>query len=176
MNHIPTQQTLSSWPCILLMVACGTGGQQSQPDAGQPAQQQVRADAGTVDGGETDGGQTTMGPSFAQDVVPIFQSHCVRCHHNGAGFFDLRAQFAYASLTSVTPGISCAEDGVLVHLDVVAAGNPDQSLLWRKIADSALTTACGREMPPTGNGPLLTIAPAQAETIRQWIVDGALNN
>ena len=51
----------------------------------------------------------------------------------------------------------------------VNAGNPDTSYLIQKLEGSAAT---GQQMPPTG-GPL---AQAEIDVIRQWIVDGALDD
>ncbi len=100
-----------------------------------------------VNGG---GGGPTI--SFAFDIQPIFTQDCIRCH-GGAGGLSLDS---YSKV--IEGGISGA---------IVIPGNPDQSLLVRRLD--------GTE-PPTmpADGPPLT-AP-EIGRIRQWILEGALNN
>jgi hypothetical protein len=61
-------------------------------------------------------------------------------------------------------GSECASSG----MSLVVAGNPDMSLLYRKLVDPA---PCGSRMPPTGALPA-----ADLERIRAWIANGAADD
>jgi len=104
-----------------------------------------------IDGtGDAGGGGPTI--SFAFDIQPIFTTDCIRCH-GGAGGLSLDS---YAKV--LEGGISGA---------VVIPGNPDDSILVHRLDGT---------QPPTmpADGPPLT-AP-EIDRIRQWILEGALNN
>ena len=63
---------------------------------------------------------------------------------------------------------------------LVVPGQPEKSWLYRKIANTASTAGCvianpqnmdecnTAKMPPTGS-----LTPAELETVRKWIADGA---
>lgn len=88
---------------------------------------------------------------FARDVAPIFRQNCVSCHGpaqqlNGLRM-DRRSSVFKTGLRRVVPG--SAANSFLLH---------------------RLTgTEYGMQMPPTG-----PLKPAQIETIRQWIDQGAV--
>jgi hypothetical protein len=87
--------------------------------------------------------------TFERDVLPILNSHCLQCHGglHRKGELDLRT--ALAALHGGTSG------------RVVVAGDPNASLLWKKIAAD--------EMPKSP----IKVSAEQKEIIRRWIADGA---
>jgi hypothetical protein len=48
------------------------------------------------------------------------------------------------------------------------AGNPDMSLLYRKLTD---TPPCGSRMPPTG-----ALTTDEINRVQAWIANGAMDN
>lgn len=91
---------------------------------------------------------------FELDVLPIFREHCFRCHgskNQEAGFrLDWRAS-AFAEGDSGEP--------------IVAAGNPEDSLLLRRVADPDH----GDLMPLDGQ----PLSSSQIRILSRWIADGA---
>lgn len=142
---------------VLLLGGC--------PDGAGPG------DAGAQDAGAHDAGAGLV--SFQQDIVPIFQGHCLDCHFTGA-YLDLTPEHAGDSLFQ-PPQNTCFENGTTVARPRVDPGEPDNSLLWIKIADLDFSLECGREMPlGQPEGPLLQGAPDEAQRIYDWIVQGAV--
>jgi mono/diheme cytochrome c family protein len=90
--------------------------------------------------------------SFANDVNPILQSRCARCH----GIDRIEAELVMLSYAELMAG---GESG-----PVIIAGDVENSYL----AEMILT----QKMPK--RGPKLT--PIQTQTIIDWISQGALNN
>jgi mono/diheme cytochrome c family protein len=89
-------------------------------------------------------------PSFAEDVRPLFQAKCVRCH----GGKTRKADLDLRTLPAVLEG---GESG-----PAVVPGKPDDSPLYEKVHSGA--------MPP---GKKDRLSAAEVETIRRWIVGGA---
>ena len=89
-------------------------------------------------------------PTYADDVRPLLQAKCVRCH----GAKTHKAELDLTSPAGIAKG---GESGV-----VIVAGNPDKSRLYELVHSG--------EMPP-GKKDQLTAA--EVETIRRWIVGGA---
>jgi hypothetical protein len=96
------------------------------------------------------------------------------CHGGTVGNLTMNDKMAtYTALVGVSAmGMNlnqmpphCADSGMMR----VVAGNPDMSLLMKKIEG---TQTCGTAMPP--NPPLLTAA--QQMQIRMWIANGAMND
>lgn len=90
------------------------------------------------------------------DVRAIFQARCVRCHgaEEQRGGLDLRTVESRLSGGKSGPGL--------------VPGNPEESLIYRKIADG--------QMPPAKLAKLLAIelvTSGEQERIRQWISAGA---
>jgi hypothetical protein len=83
--------------------------------------------------------------SFSQDILPIFQEIAGNCHGTSGGL----------SLESY--------EGVMA---VVVAGNPEDSLLWKRLNGEA-----GPIMPPTGK-----LSDDLLQLIYLWIQQGAKNN
>ena len=97
--------------------------------------------------------------SFNRDVRPILSEHCFSCHGPDPGSrkaglrLDLRTG---ATATLKSGGVA------------VVPGDLDASeLYWRLIAEDE-----GERMPPPGSGKRLD--PAQVETLRRWIAQGAV--
>ncbi len=98
--------------------------------------------------------------SFALDVLPILESHCVKCHQPGgpgheASGLDLRS---YASLMAGTK-----------HGKIIVPGDP--------LTSNLLVMIEGRADPsirmPHHERPLLK---QQIEIIREWVMQGAKGN
>jgi hypothetical protein len=101
-------------------------------------------------GGNGGGNGSTV--SFAFDILPLFVQDCIHCHGGAGGL----------SLESHAGVIAGGSSGA-----VVIAGDPNASLLVRRLD--------GRRLPVMPlDGPPLT-AP-EIDRIRQWILEGALNN
>ena len=88
-------------------------------------------------------------PQFERDIAPILKAKCIRCHggETRKGELDLR------TLGSLLKG---GESG-----RVVARGEPEESLLFRRIATG--------EMPP---GDTKRLTPDEVNLLRQWIATG----
>jgi mono/diheme cytochrome c family protein len=89
-------------------------------------------------------------PSFQDDIRPLFQAKCLRCHGGKARKRDL-------DLSAPAGVLRGSESG-----PVIVPGKPDESLLYEKVI--------GGEMPPGKKDPL---SKAEVETIRRWIAGGA---
>ncbi len=100
---------------------------------------------------------------FARDVQPIFQNCLTSACHEGA---DAAGSF------ELTPGRASEElltrrsrAGACAGQPLVVAGDPDDSVLWKRIGG----TACGASMPLGAT----LLAPAEVDVIRAWIAQGA---
>ncbi len=100
---------------------------------------------------------TPKSVSFTRDVRPILAENCFRCHgpDDKQRKADLRldleadAKHAMDGRAAVTPG------------------RPNESELWKRIT----STTDDERMPPPDSGQKIT--PAQIETLRSWIEQGA---
>lgn len=101
------------------------------------------------DDGGGNGGPTV---SFALDIQPVLTQDCTICH-GGAGGLSVDT---YAGL------MAGGNSG-----PVVVAGDPDQSLIIQRLEGTVTPT-----MPL--NAPPLTTP--EIDRIKQWILEGALNN
>ncbi len=90
--------------------------------------------------------------SFENDVLPIFQNSCTRCHGSSKAEEGLRLN----TNANVMLG---SEDG-----PVVIPGDPDGSLLLQVIIDGS--------MPKRGEA----LTPDEIEIIKAWILAGAQDN
>ena len=99
-----------------------------------------------------DGGGDEPTVSFALDIQPVLTQDCIICH-GGAGGLSVDN---YAGL--MAGGTSGP---------VVVAGDPGQSLIIDRLEGT---------VPPTMplNAPPLTTA--EIDRVKQWILEGALNN
>ena len=113
------------------------------------------ADAGARDGGvRTDAGAGVV--SFSNDVAPIFNAHCSGCHT-----WD-----SPVTLKKNATGGDCTGNPRIV------AGRTDAGVLLSKISG---TPICGATMPQ-GQSALIVTNPDDVDTIRRWILQGALDN
>ncbi len=90
--------------------------------------------------------------SFADEVMPILEQHCVECHSEENAELGLRLD---------------SYEGVMAGSDygtVVEVGDPDGSLLVDMIASG--------DMPEDGD----PVPADELEVIRTWISEGAENN
>src|SRR5262249_22493238 len=89
-------------------------------------------------------------PSFPDEIQPLLQAKCVRCHGEKAlkGDLDLRAEAGIRKGGETGP--------------VLVAGKPDESLLFEKVQTG--------KMPP---GKKDRLGEAEVELLRRWIAGGA---
>jgi len=106
----------------------------------------------------------TAVPRFASDIQPIF-TVCSGCH-GASGGMSLAAANAYNNLVNVRGNNASCNT-----LDRVEPGQPDNSLLVRKISG----TTCGGRMPASDPS-YFANDPGLITRIRSWILAGALNN
>jgi mono/diheme cytochrome c family protein len=116
--------------------------------------------------------------SFSVEIVPIFETHCTRCHAPGgigylgtggdaADGLDLTAGAAYAGLVGAATFQSPQEPPRWR----VLAGEPDSSYLVQKAVSDA--PKAGARMPLDGP-PFLS--DGEIERIERWIEEGAADN
>ncbi len=102
--------------------------------------------------------------SFSAQVQPIFTNRCVNagCHPGGGGPFSLAAGQSRGNMVNIQATSSCTSDRRVVPGDAAA------SVLYKKISG----TSCGDRMPRN----LPPLIASEADLIRDWINQGALNN
>jgi hypothetical protein len=130
---------------------------------------------GGMDVGQGGAPTVVANPTYAADIAPILEVNCAPCHTT-----DAAAGFNWSYDTLVTnSAITSPLAETCKYIDDsnrrVVPGDPDHSLLWIKLAlDQHQNSAngCGDHMPQEGSGHILTTA--QLDTIRRWIVQGAL--
>ena len=130
-----------------------SGGDESGGDESGEDESGGDESGGDESGGDESGGDESGddGVSFTGDVFPIFETGC-GCHvaSSPAGLAMPDAATAYANLVDVKA--TQAAD-----LNLVTAGDPEQSYLWHKLSDTqGSVSGSGGIMPPA----------------RQWSADG----
>lgn len=111
--------------------------------------------------------------SFSNDIQPIFDARCIRCHNPDLfrGTLDLTQGNAYAYLVGQPTSDGCMAE-VPDSVRVVPF-DPQSSMIWLKtLPDDG---RCGRPMP-LGTEGLGIIAPDEFALIEMWIAQGALDN
>ncbi len=106
--------------------------------------------------------------SLADDVQPIFDTHCSTCHFPGSSFasgleLDLRPGATHASAVNVAAE---TDD----QLKLIVPGDAQASLLFLKVL---------LDDPPAGQRmPLFSarLTEAELQVIEDWIADGAQDN
>src|SRR5262249_12210094 len=88
--------------------------------------------------------------TFEKHALPIFQTHCTKCH-------NLQKSTSGLDLTS----LEAAKKGGDKRWGVIP-GEPTSSMVWRMVS--------GGEMPPAGAG---VLSKKEKDTLQQWISDGA---
>lgn len=98
--------------------------------------------------------------SYKEDVLPIFQKRCAKCH---GGTNEEGEVVAEVSLIVIDHRrlMMGSEFG-----PVITAGDPEDSWLLEMIAEG--------DMPPEGEGD--KVPEEEIAVIRQWILEGAKNN
>lgn len=120
----------------------------------------------------TGGGESTAGPmlepTFANIQSEIFAKTC-SCHNAPAGGangnLSLQMDTAYANIF----GVKSSE---LATLDLVKAGEPDNSYLFLKVNGTFLEAGGSGLVMPIGS----MLPPDQLMLMEEWITAGALNN
>jgi len=129
-------------------------------------------------------------PSFADDVIPIFQTSCAlssKCHQSGGSAEEDLALGLPSSMTMDSDQIT-AVHAAIVNVDanradmkLVVPGDPAGSFLLAKCEYTDFTVCstvtcsakgCGGLMPASSN----KLDEADLNTLRAWIQDGAKNN
>jgi hypothetical protein len=126
--------------------------------------------AGSGAAGSGAAGATVVSLSYATDMMPIFKVKCTPCHITEAG--DAGLNFMTGGYTAA---LANAQTTACTLLDTtkkrVVPGNPDKSLIWIKISQTAaaLTNAkCMAPMPKSG-----TLTADEKTKIQTWIMGGA---
>src|SRR6266852_762064 len=91
-----------------------------------------------------------MRPTYQEDIRPLFETKCLRCHSGKSRKKDL-------DLSAPSGILKGSESG-----PVIVPGKPEESLLYEKVKTGA--------MPPTKKNRLSDV---EVETIRRWIAAGA---
>lgn len=108
--------------------------------------------AGCGGGGSDPDPPGSQAVSFALDVLPLFQQECTVCHGGAGGLF----------LDTYEGVIAGGDSGA-----IVVPGDPDASLLPQRL-DGSIPP----QMPLDGD----PLSGPEIEIIRQWILEGALDN
>ncbi len=110
--------------------------------------------------GETTTEETTAEevstPSFAADVLPVFQEHCTACHSADLGLGGWDASTYNEVMESGD------------HAPVVNPGDPEGSLLVQKLLG---TQTIGSPMPVPD-----LLPPEQVQVVVEWVLAGALDD
>lgn len=112
--------------------------------------------------------------SFASQIQPIFNTHCIRCHVLG-GFANqsgiplkLIEDQSYDLLVN-------KQSAQRAELTIVKPGDSANSLLYMKISQP--TPPVGRRMPWDSDRPGSTVvSEEEIELVRKWIDEGARRN
>ena len=123
-----------------------------------------------------DASVSTAPLTLAQDVQPILDKYCVRCHAYGAGDPHGEPHFtADESKLALERVSDCTHGGAPVAL--VSPGRPEASFLLFKLGAATDMNIsgdpCEQTMPLRGDDPLAVTDPDAVARIRQWILDGA---
>jgi len=111
--------------------------------------------------------------SFANDIQPIFDNRCTRCHNPDLlrGGLNLLPCSSYGNLVNQPTSPTCRMT-VPDSIRVVPC-DPSSSMLWLKTRPD--DGRCGGPMP-FGTQGLGVIAPDEFQLIETWILQGAQNN
>jgi hypothetical protein len=204
-------KALSLVLALLLATACSPSSHSQPADAGEDGLTQGNVDAGPIVGDgciayQSDASLESPTVSFANDVLPIFESECgigTFCHGGNTSMaVALRGVF----LGCVPNGGTCdaGDPGPLVYagligpnaskpeeescMPFVAPSDPSQSYLMHKMDNDLCTVDCCIATNPaagavsaTGCGGVMPylgmmLPVSQRDAIRRWIKQGAPNN
>ena len=112
--------------------------------------------------------------SFAAQIQPIFNTHCIRCHVNG-GFANqsgIPLKLVEGASYELLVNKQSAQQS---DLTLVIPGDSSNSLLYMKISQP--TPPVGRQMPwDSGQIGSTVVTEEEIELVRQWIDEGAQFN
>ena len=124
---------------------------------------------------------STSGPICPSSIQPtlssidrlLFKVTCTACHTPPVpqGLLDLSGD-AYAALVDV-PAQNVGASTPPLGLLRVKPGDPDNSLLWRKLVTAGVSPLYGSGMPQNAPG---TVCQAATDAVRTWIANGAPND
>ena len=160
-THLTTTVVCLLALLALLAQACSGGDSPATPDAG------TEHEASSLP-------QRTYAPTITAIYEEILNLRCAQpfCHLGAAGsppiFTD--KETSYRALVNVpASGRLCADAGA----DLVVPGQPESSLLYRKVEHPVPSGLCGDPMPGGAAEPL---GARDIQQIQQWIAQGALDN
>jgi len=97
--------------------------------------------------------------SYAKEIVPIIQKHCISCHSSDE---ERPSELYMDSFDALMKGGR--------HGKCIIPGNAKESIVYQKIQPNP---PFGRWMPPPKK---LKLSPEQIDLFRLWIDQGAKNN
>jgi len=106
------------------------------------------------------------GGEFADRVMPIFNQRCVMCHVEGGALGELSL---YPDPWTRLVGVASTQS----PLKLVEPGSPEKSYLYAKLLGTHDKGGGSGLRMPVQQDPLTA---EDLETIRQWILKGALND
>jgi hypothetical protein len=148
--------------------ACGAEGEPVEPPPVVPpppiAPPPGSADAGVAFAASSEDAGMAGGPTWADDIEPLFRRACVRCHDSDHRSFDAR------QYEGVVGAASRSRPGLML----VAPNDLERSWLWCKVSIACEAcgpdgSSCGFPMP-FGEARL---DETELELVREWISNGA---
>lgn len=152
---------------LALTPGCSGSNKETAKDAGEPH-----------DGGSETGAIVVPMRSYAPTMTAVYEEilkkTCAQpfCHLGAAGstpLFSDKDSSYQALVNMLAAGTKCGDSGAVL----VVPGDPDASLLYRKIEVPRPSDLCGDPMPGGGGPPL---DDGGINQIKTWIEQGAQNN
>ncbi len=140
---------------VLVLVACGACDAFS-PDVGAPLVARCTEE-------DSDPDETV---SFRDDILPLFEEYCVRCHTPG-GDSPVGIEVGGLDLSSYS---TLRAGGVVSGSTIVLGGDPCASVLRQKLGPAP---PFGGRMPL--NGPPF-LGEGELQLVHDWIAEGAREN
>jgi outer membrane protein assembly factor BamB len=155
----------ASDPAVVVALKLGDSG---MPGTGTPTAGSGAAGSGGAGGSGAAGDPASFSAIYADILAPRCAGPV--CHSGSAtgGALNVAGANASAVRTSLLGKAAAASECMASGIPLVTAGQPDMSLLYRKVA---AMPPCGSRMPPTG-----ALSDADIGRIRTWIMNGALDN
>jgi len=107
--------------------------------------------------------------SFADDIQPIFDKHCVQCHRVD-GFANLQGIVMLLTEGDALDSVVNQASSQNPALSLVVPGDADSSLLFQKVSSN--NPPVGATMPLFGKA----LSSEELGLLRDWIDQGALDN
>ena len=115
-------------------------------------------DAAPVEGPASMWAHQAVQVSYANDVAPILEQYCLRCHGGTGEDGEIVIELGYNMTTY--EGLMAGSD----YGPVIEPGDPENSLFLEMIVNG--------DMPEEGD----PVPAEQIEVLRTWIAEGAQNN